>query len=333
MPACVASVLSTLACCFAVASLGRQVEVIEWIMKPHPHGFQKRFHLTVSCDHPPCEKSQQCLDAQKVLHELHEWMSKHFFHDGAEAENEGCQAVNHLDGFALTLFRAATEAAKKFVAEGANAAAARWLDAKLKYVSSDLLKFANAAMRMSQFLASLSSAPDAQSTHQRCKVNVYEMAHALWMWRRQVHIHWCYYTTMEAQSLESDGSEKALAKKLEQGIACKRPHDEVLEGLDLFKFEILHDDRSKEKFSTKDARVWVRNKKVFRGVTDMSEKIKEACDELVTADVLVKVDGEEAKARGRATHSYKKRSWTEVDSAETAAKECKRLGLRDVNFE
>ena len=213
-------------CCRFLFFLTRcEVEVIEFIMRPIAHGFQKRFHLTVSCDHPPCDKAQDCKDSLSVLSRFHSWMGEHFFNDGAEDEEEedalGGASHIYLDGFALTVFRAAEETAKKFVAEGAYSTTARWLDVKLKYIASDVLKFANASMRMSQFLTSLSAAPEASTDHQRREINVYEIAHALWMWRRQMHIHWCYYRAMEEHAAGSDGSEKAFAKNLERGVACK----------------------------------------------------------------------------------------------------------------
>ena len=110
----------------------------------------------------------------------------------------------------------------------------------------------------------------------------------------------------------------------------------------MFKYEILRDTRSVKKFSTKEARLWLRNKKAIRNVDGIAKKIVEACDELVAAGILVNIDGageedprgaDDRNGKGRATRSYKKRAWTEIAGDEEAAKVCKRFGVSDVNFE
>merc|ERR1712216_439134 len=60
---------------------------------------------------------------------------------------------------------------------------------KLQFADTDIMRLANAQMRMCQYARSKTPLPPEEGTPGRVQISVYELAHALHAWKRQIHLH------------------------------------------------------------------------------------------------------------------------------------------------
>ena len=47
--------------------------VVEWCMRPAPHGSHKRYHFTMSVDKPTCNTDQAFADSDSYLRDFHDF--------------------------------------------------------------------------------------------------------------------------------------------------------------------------------------------------------------------------------------------------------------------
>ena len=60
---------------------------------------------------------------------------------------------------------------------------------KLQFADTDIMRLANAQMRMCQYARSKTPLPPEEGTPGRVQISIYELAHALHAWKRQIHLH------------------------------------------------------------------------------------------------------------------------------------------------
>ena len=149
-----------------------QIPVCEHILRPSETGFTKRFHI-LFCSGAECNAAQECQASREFLRNHCGWMGRK-----AEPFNQR----HYPDGFAKSMMMSALKAAEEFRAD-APAANRFWVQ-KVLFGDTDLSKFANVAMRSTQYCASLTQIPETDCVHTRMEYDVYEMASALHQWIR-----------------------------------------------------------------------------------------------------------------------------------------------------
>ena len=122
-------------------------------MKPGAQGFFKRPCLRVSCGNNPEDASWPADISTGLLQTLHDFQY-------VRAYSRPCYM--HLDGQALSMFRTVRLAVKEWLAESRgnipnlDSKHCEFLEQKLLFASSDILRDASARMRMAQALESQS---------------------------------------------------------------------------------------------------------------------------------------------------------------------------------
>lgn len=134
-------------------------------------------------------------------------------------------------------------------------------------------------MRMVQYLESLARFGHLPAAHARLEMSLYEHAYAIHYCRRQWAIHHGLY--LARVSCEDD-------------VVAQMPRAE-LPVPQLTQKLILENPRCKGQVNTRDARVWVRNKLMSRGVTEVANVVHDAVQSLHEAGV-VKMDEPVARA-------------------------------------
>lgn len=177
---------------------------VEYIMRPAPHGFQKRFHVIYSPPQPLTDDDHNCASADSLLKRFHEFMF-------AEAMNTP-QGVVYPDQCARTMYKACKQAVTEFVLSKACAVHEN-TKAKLGFFDSDLLRYANVRRRWALFLQRNSGANVPGQS--RDGFNVYELCSAMHVWIRQVKIHHAYYRYWSAvtTAVPERGLKEVLEKK------------------------------------------------------------------------------------------------------------------------
>ena len=207
---------------------------------------------------------------------------------------------------------------------------------KLRYADSDVLKMGNVMMRMCQFNEHLAGRDQPEL---RTKISLYELAHALHNWRRQIRLHNGFYK-MVAEREPSWGrpSSRLAPPDLSNNQWCQR--------------FLLEDARCKGRVITSMAREWVKNKLGTRGVKDYAGELRTAVQALEEEGVLTvikspesppsrrrrredeAVEGErEARRKGRRVWVFEKKPWPEVESNPRARAYVSSLGLGADHFE
>lgn len=222
--------------------------MVDCTLRPVAHGFQKRFWTAVSPRGLLQDDAIPVKAALDLVKAMHSWMFDHFFYT---ADSD---PFHVLDGHALKLYNCAQEAAKRFQ-EDHQRELGPYVEAKLEFRHSDLLRAAHLAMRKNQFLyAYIEKSADKPA---RTKTSIYEFAFALHHWRRQIRLHFAFLRWMAREGT------KQLAAAAEgasvDGPAGSYAAGEDLTGEDYFKYRILAD--MPPKFNTSEVRLKFRNMK------------------------------------------------------------------------
>ena len=96
-------------------------------------------------------------------------------------------AVHFFDKFALTMYRAFLEGIEQFLDE--NEELEQLIREKLQFADTDIMRLANAQMRMCQYARSRTQLPPEPGPPRRVEISIHELAHALHAWKRQIHLH------------------------------------------------------------------------------------------------------------------------------------------------
>ena len=136
---------------------------------------------------------------------------------------------------------------------------------KLRYADSDVLKMGNVMMRMCQFNEHLAGRDQPEL---RTKISLYELAHALHNWRRQMRLHNGFYRSVAEREPNGWGrlSSSLVVPDLTTSQLCQRV--------------LLQDVRCKGEVSTSSAREWMKHKLGARGVSDYAGELRTALETL-----------------------------------------------------
>jgi hypothetical protein len=230
-------------------------------------GFPKRFALAFH-ERAPRETDQQSTTSRQFLIDFHNWLGEHAT---SQARSP------YYDNFALTMHRKTLEACTDFVNQ--SQVSSPLFVQKVLFADTDLCRWSNVAMRMVQYLESLACFGHLPAAHARLEMSLYEHAYAIHYCRRQWAIHHGLY--LARVSCEDD-------------VVAQMPRAE-LPVPQLTQKLILENPRCKGQVNTRDARVWVRNKLMSRGVTEVANVVHDAVQSLHEAGV-VKMDEPVARA-------------------------------------
>lgn len=235
-----------------------QQEVIESILRPAAHGFQKRFWHAFAPLGLRQDDTVPVQTAVDLIKKFHIWMFDQIFYE------ESATRFHTLDGYALALYDACKTAREEFQREHAQELDSH-MRAKLEFAHSDLLRAAHIAMRKAQFFEHLQQAASPNPTlvegpPVRSSPNVYEFAVALHFWNRQLTVHFAYLRWMKETGntlLHDMVSSKDPSGGVHNPVATLNA--ETLTGVDYFKNRILSD--MPDEFDTAQVRYRFRNSK------------------------------------------------------------------------
>ena len=267
-----------------------------------------------------------------------------------------------LDGYALSVYRAAKEALVDAMKEMPRMPPA-W-QSKLQFFHSDVLRETHKVMRACQFLNSKFGKSDAG----RVAAAADEISVGLMRWLRQVQLHFGFYRYTQRKQKNDQGRNEVhdavLADpKDEEEKELQAPEDELM--------RLILEKAPKDRvFTTTTVREWFRNKRDTWFRSGLAEKISTAIDHLRTEKLLQQCssrateppsqlsqpadepepDAEKAGpkskkagsknaarrpnkvARGRPTVTVKKRTLAEIMQDEAADQERKRLKVNSSEF-
>ena len=93
---------------------------------------------------------------------------------------------HYPDGFARDMLAAVRSAVQEFLSDIQDQGGSSHFSQKLSYYDTDISKFSNVVMRCTQHLASIAGLQEETASY---SYSVYEVAHALHQWRRQLAVH------------------------------------------------------------------------------------------------------------------------------------------------
>ena len=171
-----------------------QLAPVEMVLKPEGHGFTKRFHAVWQTQPAEWIPEQDIAASEPFLADFFNWMGQVAYDD---------ERNHHFDGYALTMLMAVLRAIDDFVN---SASLNMYFAQKLRWADTDLSRYANACMRMRQFIEYKKRAAHDRSRRasvgmekpEQVTMGICDLAHALHMWRRQMHVWHGYFIHCDA---------------------------------------------------------------------------------------------------------------------------------------
>ena len=96
-------------------------------------------------------------------------------------------AVHHFDPFALAMHRSFMSGIEDFLDEFHDLE--QLIREKLQFADTDIMRLANAQMRMCQYTRSKTRLTQEGGPEGRREINLWELTHAIHAWKRQVQLH------------------------------------------------------------------------------------------------------------------------------------------------
>ena len=96
-------------------------------------------------------------------------------------------AVHYFDTCAWPMYSAFLKGIEQFLDE--NEELEQLIREKLQFADTDIMRLANAQMRMCQYARSRTQLPPEPGPPRRVEISIHELAHALHAWKRQIHLH------------------------------------------------------------------------------------------------------------------------------------------------
>ncbi|CAK0825868.1 unnamed protein product, partial [Prorocentrum cordatum] len=327
-----------------------QTEVVEFIVMPKVHGFQKRMQTDVRADDGV--DSEQ---SDSFIERLHGWM------------HEQCSdvaSVLSLDGFAYTIYRAAKQAFDDICQTVPMPPAFK---TKLNFFHGDLLRATHRVHRGNQFARlfiarhaaqgddALASQPPFDSACERCLPSANEITMGLHKVLRQIELHFGLYRFHVAHAAEgnhrSGGDGRCAGGSSAAVLAAPDVAEIAMRALmpsELMRQFLLTRAPKGQIFTEADARQWLRNKRDTWFRTDLAKKISDGLTALVAAHLLDRVadsaDAGDSTQRAKAAQGkrkgnpkgkgmFKKRKLEEIVADADATEERKRLRVSTSEFD
>jgi len=277
-----------------------QFSPVEEVLARDNIGFRKRFNI-VWFGKAAANPNQQCSSSREFLKGCSAFLCQ---------EALPTARVHHFDNFALSMFRSFQEGVTDYIE--AHPDLDQLIVEKLHFLDTDVQRLTNAEMRMCQYAETCTQLPGRPS--QRAAWDVYELAHALHAWRRQMALY-VAHTKWDAVN----GPRPApIGRTPEPGATGSEDVDSFTRRL------LLGDPRCQGEVTSKQARKWVRRKLISRGESDVAGKVQKAIQSAADAGVVTLTateteTGEKTrKVGGRPVLTFRKRAWSEIESTESA---------------
>ena len=184
-----------------------QVSAAEWVLKPAPHGFQKRISFFLSEDRPRSHAGQECEASVSFLQDMHAWMQE-------GPMNTPETAI--LDGYARVVMNGVSAAIDNFLGEPPTPLPEA-LKIKLGYADTDLIRLAHVNQR---FLERLLCLRWPNETPRPESLGLLSFALAIRGWLRQVHIHCAYYKYISQMLLSTASSSRGAGDGTDRDLAA-----------------------------------------------------------------------------------------------------------------
>ncbi|CAK0801151.1 unnamed protein product, partial [Prorocentrum cordatum] len=268
-----------------------QTEVVEFIVMPKVHGFQKRMQTDVRADDGV--DSEQ---SDSFIERLHGWMHEHC---------SEVASVLSLDGFAYTIYRAAKRAFDDICQTVPMPPAFK---TKLNFFHSDLLRATHRVHRGNQFARhfiarhaaqgddALAPQPPFDAACGRCLPSVNEITMGLHKVLRQIELHFglCrFHVAHAAEGNHRSGADGRCAGGSSAAVLAAPDVAEIamraLMPSELMRQFLLTRAPKGQIFTEADARQWLRNKRDTWFRTDLAKKISDGLTALVAANLLDRV--------------------------------------------
>ena len=175
-----------------------QPPVVEWCMRPAPHGSHKRYHFTMSVDKPTCNADQAFADSDSYLRDFHDLLFRHALSKPYEITLD-----KYARGMCVAVRRAVDD-----VLEDPTLTVVEPTCAKLGFLSTDVFRYANEKRRWMQYLT-VQKLPECRD-YERTTINVHEFAMAIRAWLRQMRMHNAYHRYMASLPAASASSQGAM---------------------------------------------------------------------------------------------------------------------------
>lgn len=315
-----------------------QTEVVEQIVQPKVHGFQKRLKQVWCLADMHTHDSQRSQASEDLVTAWHTWMHENW------ASAPPVQLA--LDGRALSMYQAVKSAITDFLEETRMPVVYK---SKLMFWHSDILRDCHKVFRATQFLQSMSQACVAPLERQSMSLD--EFTCALHKWICQVRTHFASYRFATLKQEEASSSERR-GNAAHTAVLCVAVESSLPEATheDTLMKTLMVRAPHNTWFTSADVRCWLKNKRSESYKGNLSDKIEKAMKHLADHHLL---DFYEPSARQHTAASFtqraakrnggssvtgrsgilaKKRGLSEIQADEKAEQEQRRLRLSANDF-
>ena len=317
-----------------------QTEVVEQIIHPKVHGFQKRLKQVWCLSEVHTHDAQQCQASEALVSGWHNWMHEKW------ASGKPLQLA--LEGRALTMYNSVKQAIVDFLAETKMPLVYK---SKLMFWHGDILRDCHKVFRAVQYLQCMSGVDPAAAA--RVNMSLDEFTCALHKWICQVRTHFGSYR-YAASKQEEAGAEGGRGVSAHAAVLCAAIDTSELADMshdDLFMKNLIVRAPNNTWFTSADVRVWLKNKRGEHYKGNLSQKIDKAVTHLTDKGLLDLYEpdrgqGEDcqftqraakrqgsAPVTGKATRMTKKRRLGEIQADDAAEQELRRLRLSANDFD
>ncbi|CAJ1371313.1 unnamed protein product [Effrenium voratum] len=242
-----------------------QTEVVEQIIFPKVHGFQKRLKQIWVSGELQTQDHQVFAASDSLLHDWHSFMHRMCV---AQPPVTVC-----LDGRALSMYEAAKQAIADFLSEN-----------KLPQVFKTKLMFYHS---------------DANETEimRRLRMSLDEFSVALHKWISQARTHFASYRFAACKQQEPASATKQAETPSSLLIASPEDEEKPLNSEDIFMKNLISRVPNNTWFTSADVRGWLRNRRGDAFRKDLRAKIEKAFAHLLQHGLLQKASDKATGAR------------------------------------
>ena len=241
-----------------------EVSLCERVLKPNGSMFAEGIHAAWQMRPVPPNLDQQTEHSKQFLIDFFGWLGRHASSDVRD---------HHFDGFAYTLFRNVQRAIEDFIQTVGRMPAAS--QHKLRYHDTDICRYANAIMRCCQYLRSTHShRHEQQPSPVGVEMDVFCLAHALHIWRRQMHLWMAFYNPAKVAVLVGENAPPVPVPT------------ETFAGNEKLQIAILTNDRCRDPISVSRVRELLKYFFQNEGVADSAAVVRQVVDDLLQVGLL-----------------------------------------------
>ena len=259
-----------------------EVSLCEHVVKPNGSMFAEGIHAAWQMRPVPPNLDQQTEHSRQFLIDFFGWLGRHASSDVRD---------HHFDGFAYTLFRNVQRAIEDFIETVGRMPAAS--QHKLRYHDTDICRYANVIMRCCQYLRSTHShRRGRQPSPVGVEMDVFCLAHALHIWRRQMHLWMAFYNPAKVGVLVGENAPPVPVPT------------ETFAGNEKLQIAILTNARCRDPISVSRVRELLKYFFQNDGVADSAAVVRQVVDDLLQVGLLQKTQkraahGSPAREDGR----------------------------------